>query len=251
MKIGGIIEASKEDIPGKVCMVVFTIGCNFNCKFCYNKHLLMKDAGKEYSIKQLLGAIKNNFLIKAVSITGGEPTLQEDIIMLCAELKKLGIFVSIDTNGSKPSMIKQLLPHIDRIAFDLMGPLKEERLEEITQTAINPNIFIETYDLINKDRHVNFEVRTTYVKNLLTPKDINYIISFLKHKSFSGNYVLQQYQYSNGVEEKLKEKYQIPEHNDLLNILKPYLNETLPFQLYIRDDIVGYSEIHKVFQEIL
>jgi len=251
MKIGGIIEASREDIPGKVCMVIFTVGCNFNCEFCHNKHLLMIDAGKEYSMKQLLGLIKNNFLVNAISITGGEPTLQEDIIMLCAELKKLGKFISFDTNGSTPSIVKKLLPHIDRIALDLMGPLMEKRLEEITKTPINPNILIETFDLINQNKHVNFEIRTHYVKNLLNPRDINQIISFLKHKSFSGNYVLQQYQYSNGLEQNIKEKFQIPEHNDLLNVLKPYLKKNLPFQLYIRDEIVGYSEIHEVFQEIL
>lgn len=251
MKIGGIIDLSTKDIPGRACMVFFTVGCNFNCEFCHNKHLLRNDAGREYSIEELLNLVKSNFLVSAISITGGEPTLYEDLITLCAELKKLERFISVDTNGSRPAIVEKLLPNIDRIALDLKGPLIEKRYVEITKTPINLNLLIKTIDLINQNKYSNFEIRTTYVNNLLNSNDIQNIISFLKNQSFSGNFVLQQYQYSNGVGEKFKEKFQKPEHITLLNVLKPYLSEELPFQIYLRDDIVGYSEIHEVFQKIL
>ena len=95
MKVGGIVELSTKDIPGKACMVIFTTGCNFRCEFCHNKHLLIKDAGREYSTNELIALIKNNFLISSVSVTGGEPTLQPDLIEFCKEVKKLEKFLKM------------------------------------------------------------------------------------------------------------------------------------------------------------
>ncbi|GAH08122.1 unnamed protein product [marine sediment metagenome] len=86
------------------------------------------------------------------------------------------------------------------------------------------------------------------MKNLMKPNDIDKIILFLKKNQFRGNFVLQQYQHSEGVGEKLKQKFQKPEHITLLNILKPYINMDLSFRIYLRDDIVGYSMIDKLYE---
>jgi pyruvate formate lyase activating enzyme len=220
MRVGGIIDISTKDIPNKSTMVVFTVGCNLNCSFCHNKYLLHESVGREMGVSELLEQIKSNMLVSGVSISGGEPTLQKDLLKLCEEIKKIGKYISIDTNGTNPIMISKLLPYINRIALDLKGPLNKKRLRKITGSLMDADPIIETFNLVNKREDIDFEVRTTYVENLMKPSDIDKIISFLRKNEFTGNFVLQQYQYSD-------------------------LN--LTFQIYLRDDIIGYCIIDKLY----
>lgn len=246
MRVGGIIDISTKDIPQKAAMVIFTVGCNLSCGFCHNKHLLNKDVGRDIKINELIDNVKSNLLVSGVSISGGEPTLQSDLLDLCKEMKKLGKYISIDTNGTNPDLIQELLPYINRIALDLKGPLKTQRLKQITESLINPKLIERTINLVNKQEEIDFEIRTTYVGNLMKPQDIHKIITFLKKVCFRGNFVLQQYQYSEHVGEKYKEIYYIPEHITLLKILNNYKRLKLPFQIFIRDNVVGYSNINDI-----
>lgn len=249
MKIGGIIDISTKDIPHKASMVIFTVGCNFKCEFCHNKYLLYPNAGKEIEVNELLEKISENVLINSVSITGGEPTLQEDLVELCEKIAQTGKYLSVDTNGSNPSVIENILPYINRVALDLKSSLTREQLLRITRTKIDPNIIIETFNLINDKDKIDFEVRTTYVEKILKPKDIAQIIGFLREYRFRGNFVLQQYQYSEGVGEDFKDAFQKPEHDTLLNILKPYNKIEFPFKIYLRDDFVGFCNLNELFDQ--
>ena len=244
LRVGGIIDISTKDIPGKSSMVIFTVGCNLNCGFCHNKHLLNKEVGRDFDINELIDNVKSNLLVSGVSISGGEPTLQNDLLDLCKELKKLDKYISIDTNGTNPQVIEKLLPYINRIALDLKGPLKSKRLKQITGNVIEPNFIIQTINLVNKNKEIDFEIRTTYVGNLMKAEDIHKIITFLKKSHFRGDFVLQQYQYSETIGEKYKEIYYIPEHITLIRILERYKNAKIPFKLFIRDNVVGYSNIN-------
>ncbi|MCK4382039.1 MAG: anaerobic ribonucleoside-triphosphate reductase activating protein [Candidatus Lokiarchaeota archaeon] len=247
MRVGGIVDISTKDIPNKSAMVIFTVGCNLSCGFCHNKYLLHEGVGRDVDVPELLEQIKSNMLVSGVSISGGEPTLQKDLLELSKDIKNIGKYISIDTNGTNPKSILELLPYINRIALDLKGPLNNKRLFKITGNQVNFNLIIETFRIINNHEDIDFEIRTTYVENLMKPSDIDKIILFLKKHQFRGNFVLQQYQYSEGVGEEDKQKFQKPEHITLLNILKPYRNMELPFQIYLRDDIVGYSMIDKLY----
>ena len=247
MRVGGIIDISTKDIPNKSTMVILTVGCNLSCESCHNKYLLHESVGKDMDVSELLEQIKSNMLVSGVSISGGEPTLQKDLLELCKEIKKIGKYISIDTNGTNPKIILKILPYIDRIALDLKGALNKKRLSKITGNLMDPNPIIETFNLVNKCEGIDFEVRTTYIENLMKPNDIDKIISFLRKNEFRGNFVLQQYQYSEGVGEDHKQKFQKPEHVILLNILKPYRNLDLPFQIYLRDEIIGYCIIDKLY----
>jgi len=247
MRVGGIVDISTKDIPNKSAMVIFTVGCNLSCGFCHNKYLLHVGVGRDMTVPELLEQIKSNMLVSGVSISGGEPTLQKDLLELSKEIKNIGKYISIDTNGTNPKSILELLPYINRVALDLKGPLNNKRLFKITGNQVNFNLIIETFRIINNHEDIDFEIRTTYVENLMKPSDIDKIILFLKKHQFRGNFVLQQYQYSEGVGEEHKQKFQKPEHITLLNILKPYRNMELPFQIYLRDDIVGYSMIDKLY----
>lgn len=247
MRVGGIIDISTKDIPNRSTMVIFTVGCNLNCGFCHNKYLLHESVGKDMEVSELLEQIKSNMLVSGVSISGGEPTLQKDLLKLCKEIKKIGKYISLDTNGTNPQIISKLLPHINRIALDLKGPLNKKRLKKITGNLMDPNLIIETFNLVNKREDIDFEVRTTYVENLMKPNDIDKIISFLRKNEFRGNFVLQQYQYSEGVGDEYKEKFQKPEHDALIDLLRPYKDLVLSFNIFLRDEVVGYSKIEKLF----
>ncbi|MFX1377172.1 MAG: anaerobic ribonucleoside-triphosphate reductase activating protein [Promethearchaeota archaeon] len=246
MRIGGIIDISTKDIPHKSAMVIFTVGCNFKCDFCHNKYLLQPNIGREYEIDELINQIKTNELVGGVSITGGEPTLQSDLLELCREIQKTGKYLSIDTNGSNPDVIKKITPYINRIALDLKGPLEPEKFEKITSIKLDLAKIKETIGFLNTKKEIDFEIRTTFVGKLLTSEDIGNIIKFLEHIGFKGNFVLQQYQFSEGVGEEFKKIFSKPEHEILMNILMPYKELELSFDIFIRDEIVGYSRINEL-----
>jgi pyruvate formate lyase activating enzyme len=247
MRIGGIVDISTKNIPNRSAMVIFTVGCNLSCGFCHNKYLLYEDVGRDISVSELLEQIESNMLVSGVSISGGEPTLQKDLLELCKEIQQIGKYLSIDTNGTNPGVIKEILPYINRIALDLKGPLSTKKLARITGNQVNHNLIVETFNIVNNTKDVDFEIRTTYVENLMKPNDIDKVIIFLKKNRFRGSFVLQQYQYSEGVGEDFREIYKKPEHITLLNILKPYRNMELPFQIYLRDEIIGYSKIDELY----
>ena len=233
MNVGGIIDISTKDIPNKASMVIFTNGCNFNCEFCHNKHLVLNNRGKIINIKDLMKLINGNSLVNSLSITGGEPTLQEDLIDFCKEFNKLGKYLSIDTNGSRPEIIEKVIPYVNRIALDIKAPLKQNQLDRVVRKNIDPMLIIQTFLMINTIKTIDFEIRTTYTEKLLKPRDIHEIISFLKQNNFGGNYVLQQYNYSEGVGKEFKNRFHKPSHLSLLNILGSYKNRDVPFEIYL------------------
>lgn len=244
MKIGGIIDISTVDIPHRSCMVIFTVGCNFKCDFCHNKYLLQPKVGREYKITDIVDKIKTNELVSGVSITGGEPTLQNDLLEVCSAIHEIGKYLSIDTNGSNPEVIKNIVPYINRIALDLKGPLIPEILEKITGICVDLGEIIETIRFLNNQKNLDFEIRTTYVESLLNAKHIDEIIQYLRSIKFNGNFVLQQYQFSEGVGEIFKEIFSKPEHDLLVSLVEPYRKLDLPFKIYLRDEIVGYCNIN-------
>lgn len=252
MRIGGFVDISTKDIPERASMVLFTVGCNFQCGYCHNKQLLQPQAGKEYKIRELLQKIKSNKLVGGISITGGEPTLQPDIRDFIKEISKLDKYISLDTNGSKPDILREVLPYLNRVALDVKAPYNNRKLRKITKTDINPTLLKKTFHLLNHGAKIDFEIRTTYEPNLLDPEDIHAILDFLQDQEFRGNFILQQYQYNEGVTEKFRDKFKRPPHFSLINILKPYVEKDLSFQLFIRDEAVGYENVKaaiKKFEE--
>jgi pyruvate formate lyase activating enzyme len=248
MKVGGIVDLSTKDIPEKVCLVIFITGCNLKCGYCHNKHLLLFNAGKEIDTNKLIEQIRSNNLVNSISITGGEPSLSPKIVNFCKKVSEMNKYISIDTNGTNPEIIKNIHPYIDRIALDLKAPLNQKKYEKIVNIPVNLKKILKSFKFVNKKSSIDFEVRTTYVKGLLKPKDIHKILKFLKKEIFRGRYVLQQYQYSEGVGPEYKDKFQKTQHSDLYEILKPFGNRNLPFEIYIRDDVVGYMSLKKVIE---
>ncbi len=121
MVIAGLQKMTLLDYPGKVACTVFLQGCNFRCPFCHNRDLL--DAAPEtIGVEELLAFLKKRQgLLDAVCISGGEPTLQPDLETLIREIKSLGYAVKLDTNGSRPAVLKHLVNNglLDYVAMDV------------------------------------------------------------------------------------------------------------------------------------
>ena len=135
MTIGGIVKSALVDFPGLVSCVLFTPGCNYDCFFCHNRQLL------DGSHQVLETGTVMDFLRKRVGqldgvvLTGGEPTLQPDLLTFIEEIKEFGYKVKLDTNGSSPQVIREVLEsgHCDYVAVDYKAPA--HRYPEICRGA--------------------------------------------------------------------------------------------------------------------
>ena len=173
MKIGGLIKFTLIDFPGRPAAVIFTQGCNFRCRYCHNPELvyphLFTDPVAEEEIFSFLQRRQGS--LEGVVISGGEPTLHDDLPIFISRIKDLGYVVKLDTNGSRPEMIQELIHKklVDYIAMDLKAPL--EKYREITEVDTNTDILRKSMDLIRQSG-LEYEFRTTYDKEVLTDADI-------------------------------------------------------------------------------
>ena len=124
MDIGGLQKSSLIDYPGKVSCVLFLSGCNFDCPYCHNPDLARGCAHCPASLQNggLFSFLeKRRHFLDGVVISGGEPTLQGDLIPLCRRIKEMGYPVKLDTNGSRPKVLASLLEEglVDYLAMDI------------------------------------------------------------------------------------------------------------------------------------
>jgi pyruvate formate lyase activating enzyme len=175
MNIGGFLSLSLCDYPGKVAAVVFSNGCNFHCPWCHNGHLLRGAADPDYheipedEILSRLGELKNR--LQGVVVTGGEPTIQPDLRDFISRIKALGLLVKLDTNGSNPDVVRDLVGAglVDFIAMDVKAPWAKYGI--LTGLAESPADKVrETMSVIVASR-LPHQFRTTRVTPLLTDED--------------------------------------------------------------------------------
>jgi pyruvate formate lyase activating enzyme len=171
MKISGLQPVTASDFPGRLAAIVFTQGCNFLCPFCHNGSLLPMDADSLIGENTVFSFLqKRQKLLDGVVISGGEPCLQDGLAGFCRQVKEMGFAVKLDTNGSRPLVIKELLDEnlVDFIAMDIKAPLS--RLPELTGTASHGPQIRQSISLI-ADSGLDHLFRTTDVKPLLSSED--------------------------------------------------------------------------------
>jgi len=174
MTIGGIQKFSTVDYPGYTVASIFTIGCNMRCGYCHNPELVLPEqyagAIPEEEIFEFLE--KRRGLLDGVAISGGEPTMQEDLSDFIRRCKKMGFLVKLDTNGTNPGVLRELLQEnlVDFVAMDIKGPL--EKYSQIAARPIDIDAIRESIDLI---RTIPHEFRTTIVRGQLVPEDFELI----------------------------------------------------------------------------
>jgi pyruvate formate lyase activating enzyme len=124
MRIGGLIKFSLIDYPGKVCAVIFTQGCNFRCPYCHNPQLVYPELFHEaVPFEQVFDFLRERRgLLDGVVFCGGEPTCQADLLDAVRGVSSLGYAVKLDTNGSNPEVLAEVLPYVDYVAMDIKAP---------------------------------------------------------------------------------------------------------------------------------
>jgi len=152
MKIGGLQKVSLIDYPGEISSIIFLQGCNFKCPYCHNPELVdSKLFGPCLQEKDVFEFLKTRIgKIDAVTITGGEPTIQNDLMPFIKRIKKMGFAVKLDSNGSRPEVIKNLLSEklLDFIAMDIKAPL--EKYEKIVRVLLKTDSIKESIKIILK-----------------------------------------------------------------------------------------------------
>ena len=173
MRIGGLQKLTLVDYPGKVAAIVFTQGCNLRCGYCHNPELVVPE---EYCPtipeEEVLAFLKTRQeYLEGVVVTGGEPTIQADLISFLDKLKRLGYLVKLDTNGSHPEVLKQLLSLrlVNYMAMDVKASLN--RYYEVTNVRIAAGKIKESIQLIIESG-IPHESRTTLVKAFHSHKDL-------------------------------------------------------------------------------
>ena len=193
MIFGGFQKVSLIDYPGKICAIAFTIGCNFRCPYCHNVSLVLPEIYKPKIIDEsyILNYLKHRKkYIDALEVTGGEPTLHRELPLFLKKVKNLGFLVKLDTNGTNPEMLLDLIEQklVDYVAMDIKAPLA--RYNYIVRADVNvKNIERSIHILINNSRYLDYEFRTT-VGPWLTIEDFHKIGEAIKGAK---KYYIQQF----------------------------------------------------------
>ena len=182
MKISGLQKLTLLDFPGKIACTVFTSGCNFRCPFCHNASLVNGDCTDTITEEEFFGFLeKRRGILEGVCITGGEPTLQKDLKDFIAKIKEKGFLVKLDTNGYRPDILIDLIENnlLDYVAMDIKNAKEKYGLSVgIHDFDITPVIKSAEY-LTESD--VDYEFRTTVVKELHSSQDIADIAKWIKN----------------------------------------------------------------------
>lgn len=182
----GLNKTTLLDYPGCVAATVFTGGCNFCCPFCHNRGLVLTPL-KETALseKEILGFLKKRKnILKGVCITGGEPTLQADLLDFIAKIREIGYRVKLDTNGYKPEVLQGLLEKgvLDYVAMDIKNcPDKYALTAGIDNTVAGFDLerIRESMQMLMSG-YIEYEFRTTVVKELHTVEDMVEIGKWIK-----------------------------------------------------------------------
>jgi len=207
--IKGFIPTSLVDWDGKVSAVLFLSGCNFRCPFCLNKDLVLPNKElKAFSFEKIKEYLeKNKGFIDGIVITGGEPCLNDDLKELCRELRKMDFKIKLDTNGSNPELLKQLIKEnlIDYIAMDIKSD--KENYDKTSGVKVDLKKIEESMKIIINSG-IDYEFRTTLVPTLHNQKVVENIAKWLKEISNSKikKFVLQKFQVKDDLLDKEFEK---------------------------------------------
>jgi pyruvate formate lyase activating enzyme len=191
MEIKGVQKTSMIDYPGKMSAVIFVPRCTFRCGFCYNVDLVTGwEKLDTIDEREVLNFLKDRKKwLDGVVITGGEPTVHKDLPDFLRKVKELGYLVKLDTNGSNPYMLEDLIKEglVDYLAMDIKGP--KERYDEMARVKVDMKLIEMSIERI-RNSGLDYEFRTTAVPEAITSEDIRKIGEWLKG---SKKYYIQQF----------------------------------------------------------
>ncbi len=225
MKIAGLQKTTLIDYPDHIATIIFTQGCNFQCGYCHNPTLITNSIEEDPYLPEeefwnFLNQRKN--LIDAVVITGGEPTLQQDLTEFIQKIKSYDLKVKLDTNGTQAELLKNLIQEnlIDYIAMDIKAPLGEypKIVGECNTEEIKKSI------KLIKESNLDYEFRTTVVPTLHSLEDMKEIAKLI---TGAKEYFIQNFRPVNTFNSKLLDLSPFPPQKleEFKDIVKPYVKK--------------------------
>jgi pyruvate formate lyase activating enzyme len=220
MVFGGIEKFTLIDYPGKIACMAYTIGCNFRCPYCHNPELVDETVETKIPEQELFNFLDTRRgMIEGVVITGGEPTMHDDLPEVMREIKNRGFLVKLDSNGTHPEMLREVIEQklVDYIAMDIKSPLASYgrvAARPVDTAAIQQSIAL----LIASP--LEYEFRTTLVKGMLSPRDIQQIGREIQGAK---RYVLQKFVSTKILNPQFKHKVsysddEMKEFQEMLNV---------------------------------
>jgi pyruvate formate lyase activating enzyme len=240
MLLGGLQKTTLIDFPGKVACTVFTVGCNFRCPFCHNKDIVSQ---KNFLAANLPPIKESEFfsflhsrkkILDGVCITGGEPTLHSDLMSFCEKIKQIGLAVKLDSNGSNPDKLKNLIKNnlVDFIAMDVKACFSDYK----KAMGVNyPVSQMKKSIILILNSGLGYELRTTLVPKIHSQKsiikltkDLKQLAKKIKYPLSKLNYTLQSFRPQNCLDPKyLKERtFSSQELKEILRLVKIILPKT-------------------------
>jgi len=221
MKIVAVQKTSLIDYPDNISSILFLSGCNFRCPYCHNRDLVL-DRLPKIDEKVIIDDLKSRKkYIDGVVITGGEPTLYSDLIDLIRKIKEIPLLVKLDTNGSNPDLLEELLnlKLLDYVSMDIKADL--ENYSKTIGVEIDTDIIKESIYTL-KNSKIDYEFRTTVVPPFFNDEIARNIGELIKG---SKNYYLQQYVPKNILDPKFENIKPYPREvlEKFVEILKPYV----------------------------
>lgn len=178
------------DYPDKTACIIWFAGCNMRCLYCYNPDIVLGKGSLDF--ETILGFLQSRKgLLDGVVLSGGECTLHKSIIPFIRKIKTMGFAVKIDTNGSKPSVLEQLIEEelIDYVALDFKA--LPSRFQHVTQSKLLLEFEKSLSLLISSP--VRFEIRTTVHSDLIDAVGLSKMVAYLEAIGFEGNYYIQYF----------------------------------------------------------
>ena len=201
MQISGFQKMTLLDYPGHLAAIVFTPGCNFRCPYCHNSGLLSPDT-ELIPAGQVLSELRRRaHMLEGVCISGGEPTLQRDLPDFIRALRDMGYKVKLDTNGTRPAILRALLSEglLDYVAMDIKA--SPERLAKVAGLEGEPPLssIRESMQLL-RGSALPYECRTTLIPDIHDSGELDRLGRFLREKGPAGEaYFLQGFRLSEQV----------------------------------------------------
>lgn len=225
MIISGFQKSTFLDYPGKISAVVFTYGCNLRCRYCHNPELVVTPCDRSTLVdeKDVLKFLeKRKGFLDALVITGGEPTLQEDLISFIQKAKDIGLLVKLDTNGTDSNIVKKILDLdiVDYWAMDIK--YEEEVYTQNLREGIEYEDIKESIKLL-MERAKDYEFRTTYVKGIHTLESADGIGKLIKSAK---RYYIQNFRPGKTIDMGLNSSnsFSQKELKDIQKIVKKYVD---------------------------
>ena len=230
MLFGGLQKNSLIDFPGKLSCVLFFSGCNFDCPYCHNPELVNNNEVNRYSLdeKALYRFLdgRKGFL-EGVVVSGGEPTLHKDLLPLCKKIKQMDFAVKLDTNGSRPQVIKRLIDEalVDYIAMDIKTDPCQ--YAPVIKRDYKPDPILTSIEIV-MGSPVAYEFRSTCAKPFVGEEVIESIAKIIKGANL---YALQRFKNTKLLHPEFFEGtnpgYGIDELMDLKSIAEPWVKEVI------------------------